>query len=175
MNRQELAAAIFRASHLTGTFALRSGRSATEYFDKYRFESNPVLLRAIAAEAADRVPAGTEVLAGLELGGVPIATALGLSTGLPVAFVRKAAKSYGTRRLAEGAEIDGRRVLVVEDVVTSGGQVAISTTDLRERGAVVDHVLCVVDREEGGAEKLADLGLTMTALFSAAELRSAAS
>jgi len=108
-----------------------------------------------------------------ELGGVPIATALGLATGLPVAFVRKAAKPYGTRRLAEGALIEGRRVLVVEDVVTSGGQVAISTADLRDRGAVVEHVLCVVDREEGGGEALANVGLTMTALFTAAELRSA--
>lgn len=175
MDRRELAAAIFRASHLTGTFELRSGTTATEYFDKYRFESNPVLLQAIAAEAADRLPAGTEVLAGLELGGVPIATALGLATGLPVAFVRKAAKPYGTRRLAEGAEIAGRRILVVEDVVTSGGQVAISTAALRERGAVVEHVLCVVDREEGGGEKLAGVGLRMTALFTATELRSAVS
>mgnify|MGYP001151500943 CR=1 FL=1 len=173
VERRELAAAIFQTSHLTGTFELRSGTTATEYFDKYRFESNPELLRAIAAEAAGRVPAGTEVLAGLELGGVPIATALGLATGLPVAFVRKAAKPYGTRRLAEGALIEGRRVLVVEDVVTSGGQVAISTADLRDRGAVVEHVLCVVDREEGGGEALANVGLTMTALFTAAELRSA--
>ena len=173
VNRRDLAQAIFRVSHLTGTFQLRSGRTATEYFDKYRFEADPALLRAIAAEAADLVPAGTDVLAGLGLGGVPIATALGLATGLPVAFVRKAAKSYGTRRLAEGAEIEGRRVLVVEDVITSGGQVAISTTDLRGRGAVVDHVLCVVDREEGGAEKLAAVGLTVTALFTATELRTA--
>ena len=119
------------------------------------------------------MPAGTDVLAGLELGGVPIATALGLATGLPVAFVRKAAKSYGTRRLAEGAEIEGRRVLVVEDVITSGGQVAISTAELRDRGAVVDHVLCVVDRGEGGAERLAAVGLTVTALFTATELRTA--
>ncbi|OLT09795.1 orotate phosphoribosyltransferase [Pseudonocardia sp. CNS-139] len=170
MDRRGLAAAVHRASHLTGAFRLRSGRTATEYFDKYRFEADPAILRPVAEHAAALVPAGTEVLAGLELGGVPIATALGLVTGLPVAFVRKAAKPYGTQRLAEGAEIDGRQVLVVEDVVTTGGQVLLSTAELRQRGARVGHVLCVVDRGEGGAENLAGAGLTLTALFTADEL-----
>jgi orotate phosphoribosyltransferase len=173
VDRSELAAAIYATSHLVGTFQLRSGRTATEYFDKYRFESDPVLLRAIAEQAADRIPPGTEVLAGLELGGVPIATALGLTSGLPVAFVRKVAKPYGTRQLAEGADVDGRRVLIVEDVITSGGQVVQSAADLRERGAIVDEVLCVVDREEGGKENLAEHGLTAIALFTAGELSGA--
>lgn len=155
-------------------FQLRSGRTASEYFDKYRFESDPILLRAIAELAADQIPSGTEVLAGLELGGVPIATALALETGLPVVFVRKAAKPYGTRQLAEGTDVAGRRVLVVEDVITSGGQVALSTAELRERGAVIDEALCVVDREEGGAATLAKYGLRMRALFTADELRAAA-
>lgn len=155
-------------------FQLRSGRTASEYFDKYRFESDPILLRAIAELAADQIPPGTEVLAGLELGGVPVATALALETGLPVVFVRKAAKPYGTRRLAEGADVAGRRLLVVEDVITSGGQVALSTADLRERGAVIDEALCVVDREEGGAATLAKHGLRMRALFTADDLRAAA-
>jgi orotate phosphoribosyltransferase len=132
------------------------------------------LLRAIAEHAADRIPPGTQVLAGLELGGVPIATALALETGLPVVFVRKVAKPYGTRQLAEGADVAGRSVLVVEDVITSGGQVASSTADLRERGAVIGDALCVVDREEGGAERLAKHGLRMRALFTADELRAAA-
>lgn len=103
-----------------------------------------------------------------------MATAVGLVTGLPVAFVRKAAKPYGTQRLAEGVDVQGRRVLVVEDVVTSGGQILLSTADLRERGAIVDEVLCVVDREEGGAQNLAGDGLMMTALFTAGELKAAA-
>ncbi len=107
--------------------------------------------------------------------GVPVATALGLATGLPVAFVRKAAKPYGTQQLAEGAEIAGRRVLVVEDVVTSGGQVLLSTTDLRARGAIIRQALCVIDREEGGAENLSRDGLTLAALFTANELTAAAS
>jgi orotate phosphoribosyltransferase len=173
VDRSELAAAIYRTSRLIGTFQLRSGRTASEYFDKYRFESDPVLLRAVAEQAADRIPLDTEMLAGLELGGVPVATALALECGLPVVFVRKAAKAYGTRRLAEGADVTGRRVLVVEDVITSGGQVASSAADLRELGAVIDGALCIVDREEGGAENLAKHGLRMSALFTAAELKMA--
>lgn len=107
--RSELAHAIRDTCHLTGTFTLRSGATARDYFDKYRFEGRPDLLTAVAAALAPLVPDDTEVLAGLELGGVPIATALSLHTGLPAAFVRKQAKPYGTRRLAEGADIEGRR------------------------------------------------------------------
>jgi orotate phosphoribosyltransferase len=174
VDRSDLAAAIYTTSLLVGTFQLRSGRTASEYFDKYRFESDPVLLRAVAEHAAELIPPNTEVLAGLELGGVPVATALALETGLPVVFVRKTAKPYGTRQLAEGADVADRQVLVVEDVITSGGQVASSTAELRERGAILDEALCIVDREEGGAENLAKHGLRLNALFTAAELKAAA-
>jgi orotate phosphoribosyltransferase len=88
-------------------------------------------------------------------------------------FVRKAAKTYGTARLAEGADIAGRQLLIVEDVITSGGQVAMSTADLREHGARVTDALCVVDREEGGRETLAAAGIHLRALFTARELRDA--
>jgi orotate phosphoribosyltransferase len=117
MDRHELAVSIMPVARLTGQFRLRSGATASECFDKYRFESDPQLLRAVASQLVPLVPTNTEVLAGLELGGVPIAAALSLATGLPAAFVRKKAKSYGTCRLAEGVEVAGRRVLVVEDVI----------------------------------------------------------
>lgn len=172
MERAELAAAVYETAHLTGSFVLRSGRVATQYFDKYQFESDPRLLAAIAEHAADLVPDTTEILAGLELGGVPVATALSLKSGLPAVFVRKTAKTYGTCRLAEGADISGRQVLVVEDVITSGGQVAHSTAELRRRGAVVTDVLCVVDREEGGISSLAEHGLRVHPLFTASQLHS---
>src|SRR5580765_7806238 len=139
-DRDDLAAAIYASSHITGEFVLRSGVTSTEYFDKYRFEADPVLLRDIAAALVALVPDGTEVLAGLELGGVPIATALSQLTGIPAAFVRKEAKTYGTAQLAEGADIVDKRVTVIEDVITTGGQVVISTRQLRELGAIVDHV-----------------------------------
>jgi orotate phosphoribosyltransferase len=173
MDRRSLATAIYDTSHLTGEFLLRSGRVSHEYFDKYRFESDPQLLRAIAHALVPYVPEGTDVLAGLELGGVPLAVMLGQMTGIPTAFVRKAAKEYGTRRVAEGAEVDGARVVVVEDVVTSGGQIVASARDLRELGAVVEHALCVIDREAGGADALAAEGIVLRALFTMTQLTAA--
>ena len=169
--RTDLAASVHEACHLTGEFTLRSGATATDYFDKFRFEARPDLLAAVADELALLVPEGTEVLAGLELGGIPIVTALSLSTGLPAAFVRKQAKPYGTRRLAEGADVDGRRVLVVEDVATTAGQMLLSTKDLRDAGAHVDHALVVIDRLAGGREALAGIGVELHALFTRDDLR----
>jgi orotate phosphoribosyltransferase len=165
-----LAARIVDVAHLTGEFTLRSGATSTEYFDKYRFEAEPTLLREIAEALAPLVDDEAEVLAGLELGGVPIATMLSQVTGLPAAFVRKEAKTYGTCRLAEGAAVSGRRVAVIEDVVTSGGQVRASCAQLRERGAHVEHVLCVIDRQAGGADALAADGLELRALFTYGDL-----
>ncbi len=161
----ELALRINAVAALTGTFTLRSGAVSDRYFDKYRFEADPKLLADIAVALAPLIPPGTEVLAGLEMGGIPVATALSLHTGLPAAFVRKKAKSYGTMRLAEGAEIAGRHVLVVEDVVTSGGQVSLSTGELRSLGALITDALCVIDREEGGTENLARDGVNLISLL----------
>jgi orotate phosphoribosyltransferase len=169
--RTDLAAAVHEACHLTGEFTLRSGATANEYFDKFRFEARPDLLASVADALAPLVPEGTEVLAGLELGGIPIVTALSLRTSLPAAFVRKQAKPYGTRRLAEGADVDGRRVLVVEDVATTAGQMLRSTQDLREAGADVGHALVVIDRLAGGGQALAGIGVELHALFTRDDLR----
>lgn len=174
MTRTQLARAIHDASHLEGAFVLRSGVAATEYFDKYLFESDPALLTSIAEALAPLVPADTEALAGLELGGVPLAVILGQVLSLPVLFVRKKAKEYGTRRLAEGGEVDGRKLLVVEDVVTSGGQVVLSTRELRSLGAVIDSAVCVIDREAGGADALAEIGVALAALYTMEELKRSA-
>ncbi|HNJ97870.1 MAG TPA: orotate phosphoribosyltransferase [Ilumatobacteraceae bacterium] len=173
LSHDELADRINAVARLTGTFTLRSGQIATEYFDKYRFEAVPDLLAHIAEAMAPLVPAGTEVLAGLEMGGIPIATALSMHTGIPAAFVRKEAKKYGTARLAEGSDIAGKRVCVVEDVITTGGQVVISTGDLRALGAVVEHVVCAIDRSPDGGAALGDAGLQMHALLTRAELDAA--
>jgi orotate phosphoribosyltransferase len=173
MERRELARAIYDVSHLTGRFTLRSGAVSDQYFDKYRFESDPPLLAAIAEALAALVPNGTEGLAGLELGGVPLAVQLSQVTGIPALFVRKEAKTYGTCQLAEGGSVDGRHLTVVEDVVTSGGQVVRSCGDLRDRGAVVEHALYVIDRESGGAEALAAIGVEAHPLFTMSELEAA--
>ena len=174
MDRDGLARTIYERTHLTGEFLLRSGAKSTEYFDKYLFESDPELLRTIADALVPLLPTGTEALAGLELGGVPLATIVSQLTGLPALFVRKEAKSYGTCRLAEGGDVDGRRLTVIEDVVTSGGQVVASCGDLRDRGAIVEHAVCVIDRESGGAKNLRDIDVELHALFTMSELERAA-
>jgi orotate phosphoribosyltransferase len=165
-----LAERVFAASYLTGSFVLRSGRTADHYFDKYRFESDPALLADIVEALVPLVPAGVDGLAGLELGGVPLATMLSSVTGLPAYFVRKEPKKYGTERVCEGGDVSGRRLLIIEDVVTTGGQVVLSAQDLRVEGAVVEDALCVIDREGGGGDVVGAEGIRLRALFSMREL-----
>jgi orotate phosphoribosyltransferase len=174
MDRTDLARRIHDAAHLTGSFTLRSGVVSDEYFDKYRFESDPKLLRAIAEACAPLVPVECDALAGLELGGIPLVTMISQVMDWPAYFVRKAAKTYGTCQLAEGGEIDGLRLCIIEDVVTSGGAILDAAVELRARGAKLGPVVCVIDRESGGAEKLADDNLELRSLFTMTELKAAA-
>ncbi|WP_088011557.1 orotate phosphoribosyltransferase [Gottfriedia acidiceleris] len=170
MDKVQLAQEIYKVSHLTGEFKLRSGLVSNEYFDKYLFESNPTLLREIAEHLAYLIPEGTEVLAGLEMGGIPIATALSLKTGIPVVFVRKAAKVYGTCKLAEGIDIQNKKICIIEDVVTTGGQIKLSAEDLKQVGANVKDVLCVIDRKQNGKENLSEVGLNLHSLLTLDDL-----
>jgi orotate phosphoribosyltransferase len=167
----QLGERIYARARLTGEFRLRSGATSSEYFDKYLFESDPLLIREIAQALVGLIPAGVEVLAGLELGGVPLAVVASQVSALPTVFVRKTAKTYGTCRLAEGGEVAGRRIAVIEDVVTSGGQVIESCRELRDREADIATVLCVIDREAGGRENLAAEGLDLRSLFTMSQLR----
>lgn len=174
MDRTGLARQIYERTHLTGEFVLRSGAVSKEYFDKYLFEADPALLRRIGEALVPLVPHDTDALAGLELGGIPIATMLSQLTGLPALFVRKEAKTYGTCRLAEGGEVDGRRLTIVEDVVSSGGQVILSTEDLRDRGASVNHAVIVIDRRgPDNQHQLIDADVELHALFTMEELKRA--
>lgn len=136
-------------ARLTGQFKLRSGQVSSEYFDKYRFEAEPALLRRVAAEMLTRLPPATQVLAGLELGGVPIATAMSLASGLPTVFIRKKAKDYGTCQAVEGGRLSGKRVVLIEDVITTGGAVADAARLAREAGGEVIAVVCAIWRGEG--------------------------
>jgi len=170
MTVEQLANQIWNVSHLTGTFRLRSGAESQEYFDKYRFESDPSLLKAVCAALLPLIPENTGLLAGLELGGVPIATVLGQMSGLPVVFVRKTAKPYGTCQLAEGTYVRDRDLVIVEDVITSGGQVVQSANDLRTLGARVTHAVCVIDRRALEATQLESAGITLRALFTYQQL-----
>lgn len=170
----DLAARVYAAAHLEGSFILRSGVVSSEYFDKYRFEADPVLLGDLASELAPLVPANVDLLAGLELGGIPIVAVLAQATGHPTRFVRKEAKTYGTCKQAEGGDLAGFRVCLVEDVITSGGAVLDAAEALRREGATVDTVVCVIDREAGGRDNLAAIGVEVRALFTKADLEAAA-
>jgi orotate phosphoribosyltransferase len=147
--RALLAADVDRAARLKGSFKLRSGQISDEYFDKYRFEADPALLARVAAAMLPLVPAGAEVLAGLELGGVPIATAMSLQSGKPAAFVRKEAKAYGTCLAVEGGSVAGRKLVMIEDVITTGGAVRDAYHELKAAGAEVLGVVCAIWRGAG--------------------------
>lgn len=169
-----LARRIFESAHLSGEFVLRSGQSSTEYFDKYLFEADPLLLRAVGEALVGLLASDADALAGLELGGIPLVTILSQLTGLPALFVRKQAKEYGTCRRVEGGQLAGRRLVVVEDVLSTGGAVIDTARQLRASGAEIISVLCVVDRESGGRENLAAEGLKLHAAFAMSELLAAA-
>jgi len=168
-----LAADIDACCRLTGEFTLRSGQVSSEYFDKYLFEAQPELLLRVARQMVPLLPDDTDLLGGLELGGIPIATMVSSLTGRPALFVRKQAKEYGTCKLAEGPEVSGRWVTLVEDVITTGGAVRDATNALRAAGAVVEVVVCAIDRSPAGENPLADVGLEVRSVLTKAELDAA--
>jgi len=175
MNRQELAKEIYEISNIKGEFLLRSGVVSNEYFDKYLFEANPRVLRSIAEHLSELLPSKFDQLAGLEMGGIPIVTALSFVTNQNALFVRKEAKQYGTCKLAEGGDIEGQSLVIIEDVVTAGGAITDAVKELRERGAIIEHVLCVIDREASGRANVEALGVTFNPLFTKSELEASVS
>jgi orotate phosphoribosyltransferase len=170
MTRLELAKEIAQISLLKGQFKLRSGQTSDKYFDKYRFESSPRLLKSICHHWKNILPKEFDLLAGLELGGIPLATALALELQKNVLFVRKEAKSYGTCQFAEGTDFKHRRLLIIEDVVTTGGQVFSSVEMLRAAGAIVENVLCVINRGENNEHLFKEKSLKLFPLFQMSEL-----
>jgi orotate phosphoribosyltransferase len=173
MNRGELARGLREAAYLEGDFVLRSGRRSRYYLDKYRFATRPDLLRPLgvllAAAVAEHEPEADR-LAGPELGAVALAAAASLETGLPFLIVRKEAKDYGTANRLEGISEPGERICLLEDVVTSGGAAVEAVLALREGGLQVANAICVIDREEGGADELARHAVRLWPLFRASEL-----
>jgi orotate phosphoribosyltransferase len=172
MTKEQLGIEIYKAAYLRGEFLLRSGIISNEYFDKYQFESSPDLIEEIAKQISENIPTAYDLLGGLEMGGIPIATALSLVTRDKVVFIRKEAKKYGTAKLAEGPDFKGKKILLVEDVVTSGGQIIISAEEIRQMGGVITHAVCVIDREQGGPEKLLSAGIELIPLFTMSEIKS---
>jgi orotate phosphoribosyltransferase len=173
MNDAELREAIVSAAYLEGDFVLRSGKRSRYYLDKFRFETRPDILGAlgdrIAAAVRDHEPEAVRLAAPV-LGAVPLAAAASLAGGLPFVIVRDEAKAYGTANRLEGAFAQGEVVCLVEDIVTSGGALVESISAVREAGLVVRSAVCVIDREEGGADALARLAVRLRPLFRAGDL-----
>lgn len=168
--RTELARDVVSAAYLRGDFVLSSGARSSYYFDKYLFETKPGILRRLASFLAELVPAQTDRIAGTELGAVALATALSLETGLPFVIARKGAKGYSTARLIEGEAYPGDRIIVVEDVISTGAQAIRAADRIVEVGAQVAGILAVIDREQGGPEAISAAGYTLTSLFTLSEL-----
>ncbi len=173
MTRDQLGELLVERALLEGDFVLRSGRRSTWYLDKYRFETEPGLLRelgeALAATARECEPDAVR-LAGPALGAVALAASAAMASGRPFIIVRGETKEYGTAKRIEGPYESGELVCLLEDVVTSGGALAEAVSAVRDAGLVVRHAVCVVDREEGGSDALARVGVRLRSLFRAREL-----
>ena len=167
---EDLARLIADASLLRGEFTLRSGRTSHYYLDKYRFSTKPEILLPLAEMFRERIPEGTQRLAGAELGGIPLVAAASLATGLPSIFVRGERKTYGTGQRIEGELKAGENVVFLEDVATTGGQALEAVEVLQKAGAKVSGVISVINREEGARENIEAAGLNFEALFSVADL-----
>ncbi len=170
MDKKSLGELLLDVCLLRGTFTLRSGRTSSFYFDRYRFETRPDLLGPVAEHMAGMLPEGVQRLAGAELGGVPLAAAVALQTGLPFVIVRKATKGYGTEKRLEGVLEAGENVVLVEDVATTAGAALSAVEALRAAGAGTVSALVVLDRQEGAAQAFADAGVPYQALFTAESL-----
>lgn len=165
MDLEQLGREIIETSYVEGEFTLSSGRRSTYMFDKYAFETRPKLLDAIAESMAKMLNSDVSRIAGMELGGVPLATALSLKTGLPFVIVRKAKKGYGIDRSIEGDLTSGEKVVIVEDIATTGAQALLAAKTIEEAGAKVSGIVYVVDREEGAREGVESKGYRFDALF----------
>ncbi|MCA9244742.1 MAG: orotate phosphoribosyltransferase [Phycisphaerales bacterium] len=171
MNDAQLAIALREAAFLEGDFTLRSGRKSKYYLDKYLFETRPDILRELAKRFAKHITPTMTRIAGPELGAVALAAATSLETGLPFVIVRNAKKAdYGTGKLIEGAFEPGDRVILVEDIATSGGQAIEAAKTLTAAGVTVEKVVVVIDREEGGVAAIADAGFPCDSLFTTTAL-----
>jgi len=170
MHRDELIRRLKQAAYLEGDFVLRSGRRSSYYLDKYRFETLPDILRELGRLFAGHVGSDVTRIAGAELGGIALAAAASLESGRPFVIVRNAKKGYGTDKPFEGVLEAGDRVLVVEDIATTGGQVLEAAQALTEAGATVVKIVAVIDRQEGARENIEGAGLVFEALMTKGDL-----
>ncbi len=171
-NRADLAQRIAEVALLRGEFTLRSGRKSSYYLDKYLFSTQPEILRELGEMFAERIARapGVTKLAGAELGGIPLVTAASLASGLPCVFIRNQKKDYGTAKQLEGKLDANDRVIIVEDIATTGGQVLEAANIIRDAGAQVLKIIATIDREEGARHNIEQAGFAFDALFTVTDL-----
>ena len=170
MTRSELARRIKQTAYLEGDFVLRSGKRSHYYLDKYRFETQPDILEALGAALAAYRAETTTLIAGAELGGVALAAAVSLQSLLPFVIVRNNRKDYGTGNVFEGLISRGDRVLLVEDIATTGGQVIEAANAIVDTGATVEQIVAVIDRLEGARGNIEQAGFAFDSLLTTADL-----
>lgn len=170
MTDQELIKRIVEAALLRGEFTLRSGRKSSYYLDKYLFETQPDILAALGDRLAKHVDEGVDRLAGAELGGIPLVSAASMASGKPAVLIRNQKKEYGTNKQLEGRLEKGDRVLLIEDIVTTGGQILEAAKVIADNGASVVGVVAVVDRMEGAREHIEKAGFVFKSLLTSADL-----
>ncbi len=170
MTKEEMAQRIAQLSVLRGNFTLRSGRTSTWYIDKYRFSTDPELLRNLGSLFTEVLPEGVDRLAGAELGGIPLVTTAAMASGLPCLFVRNQKKEYGTAQRFECVMNEGDHIVLLEDVATTGGKVLEAARDLQEAGGRISTIIATVDRMEGARENIEAAGFTFKALFTVRDL-----
>lgn len=159
---EDLVRRLVAASELHGDFVLSSGKRSSVYFDKFRFLAQPSLLRELAHEVAGLIPGGTDHLAAPEGAATLLVAAVSLETGLPVAVVRKEAKTYGTLSQIEGVAPAGAKTMLIEDVSTTGHQVLRAAKVLKAAGVDVTRIVLAIDR--GGADHLRQAGYDVAAV-----------
>ncbi len=165
MDFDELIRLVKKTALLTGDFVLSSGRKSTYYLDKYLIETRPDILSAVAEGIEPKIPSDTDILAGPELGAIPLVTAVGLKTGIPFLLVRKKVKEYGTKKVVEGRYEKGQNVVLLEDVLTTGTQAVVAADSLKDLGLNVMKIVCVIDREEGARETVESAGYVLESLI----------
>lgn len=170
MTREEIAARIAEVSLLKGEFTLRSGRKSNYYLDKYLFSTQPDILAELGKLFAELITDDVTVLAGAELGGIPLVTSASLSSGKPCVFIRNQKKDYGTAKQLEGKVGEGDVVIIVEDVCTTGGQVLEAAKVIESTGAKVAKIVGTIDREEGARESIEQAGYVFESLFTKTDL-----
>jgi orotate phosphoribosyltransferase len=170
MTREQLARRIAEVALLRGEFTLRSGRKSNFYLDKYLFETQPDILRELGRLFAQKLPAGVDRLAGPELGAVALAAATSIASGKPFVLVRNQKKGYGSGKLIEGTLKAGESVVIIEDILTTGGQIVEAAKALEAAGAKVVKLLGTIDRLEGARENIEGAGYAYESLFTIRDL-----